>query len=96
MKSNQGNRLIALSKDRKFIDLWLRRTRKELAVSGRLAELSHVLQTQESGGARNWQQDLTRLLHGEWEPTMDDLIRLDGVLARPRQTPPTDLGPALF
>ena len=96
MKSNQGNRLIVLTKDRKFIDLWLRRTRKELAISGRLAELSHVLQTQETDSARNWQQDLTRLLHGEWEPTMDDLIRLDGVLARPRQTPPSDLGPALF
>jgi hypothetical protein len=96
VKSNQGNRLIVLTKDRKFIDLWLRRTRKELAISGRLAELSHVLQTQETDSARNWQQDLTRLLHGEWEPTMDDLIRLDGVLARPRQTPPSDLGPALF
>lgn len=96
MKSNQGNRLIVLTKDRKFIDLWLRRTRKELAISGRLAELSHVLQTQEPDHARNWQQDLTRLLLGEWEPTMDDLIRLDGVLARPRQTPPSDLGPALF
>lgn len=96
MKSNQGNRLIVLTKDRKFIDLWLRRTRKELAISGRLAELSHVLQTQERDSARNWHHDLTRLLHGEWEPTMDDLIRLDGVLARPRQTPPPDLGPALF
>ncbi|MFY7816752.1 MAG: hypothetical protein ACOVRB_00150 [Akkermansiaceae bacterium] len=96
VKSNQGNRLIVWTKDRKFIELWLRRTRKELAISGRLAELSHLLQSQESNSARNWQQDLTRLLHGEWEPTMDDLIRLDGVLARPRRTPPPDCGPALF
>ena len=85
-----------MTKDRKFIELWLRRTRKELAVSGRVAELSHLLQAQDGGKERDWQHDLNRLLHGEWEPSMDDLIRLDGVLARPKKTPPPYLGPALF
>ncbi len=96
MKSNQENRLIVLTKDRKFIDLWMRRTRKELAISGRIAEVSTLLQAQEANHGRDWQRDLMSLLHGEWEPTMDDLIRLDGVLARPRKNPPPDLGPSLW
>jgi hypothetical protein len=72
-----------VTRDRKFIDFWLRRARKELAVSGRLAELALVLQQQETS-ARDWHRDLTRLLMGEWEPPMDDLIHLDGIFARPR------------
>ena len=84
--------------DRKFIKRWLSRTRKELAVSGRLAEITHLLLQQESEQepARDWRHDLTRLLQGEWEPSMDDLIRLDGVLARPRPPQEPDQGPMLF
>lgn len=85
-----------MTRDRKFIELWLRRARKELAVSGRIAELTHLLELQDQGSGRDWQRDLLSLLRGEWEPNMDELIRLDGVLARPRKTPPADLGPALF
>lgn len=91
-----GNHFIALTKDRKFIELWLRRARKELAISGRMAELTHLLELQEQGDGRDWHRDLLRLLQGEWEPSMDDLIRLDGVLARPRPTPPSDPGPTLL
>jgi hypothetical protein len=82
-------------RDRKFIEFWLRRTRKELAISGRLAELAQLMQQQE-GPSRDWQRDLLRLRQGEWEPTMDDLIRLDGVLARPKRKLRADTEASLF
>ena len=84
-----------MTRDRKFIEFWLRRARKELAISGRLAELAQFLQHQESS-ARDWQHDLGRLRRGEWEPTMDDLIRLDGVLAQPRKKKQVGSEPSLF
>lgn len=84
-----------MTRDRKFIEFWLRRARKELAISGRLAELAQLLQHQESS-ARDWHHDLRRLRQGEWEPTMDDLIRLDGVLAQPRKKKQVGSEPSLF
>jgi hypothetical protein len=77
---------------------WLSRTRKELAISGRLAELARLLEQQDDHHDRtkDWRRDLTLLLQGEWEPSMDDLIRLDGVLARPRPKMVADEGPTLL
>lgn len=68
------------------MDFWMRRARKELAVSGRLAELAYVLESQESQAQYSWQSKLQQLLLGLWEPNMDELIRLDGVLSRPKKT----------
>lgn len=67
------------------MDFWMRRARKELAVSGRLAEMAYMLATQEACHPANWQQKLQQLLLGIWEPNMDELIRLDGVLSRPKK-----------
>lgn len=77
------------------MEFWLRRTRKELAISGRLAELTHLLEQQDAS-SRDWRSDLLRLREGEWEPTMDDLIRLDGVLAQPQKKKRIDNEPTLF
>jgi hypothetical protein len=79
-----------MSQDRRFIELWLRRTRKELMISGRLAEITLLLQQRTScdDPPRDWHQDLLGLLDGSWEPNMDDLITLDGVLARPKKANP--------
>ena len=51
---------------------------------------------QQEGPSRDWQRDLLRLRQGEWEPTMDDLIRLDGVLARPKRKLRADTEASLF
>jgi hypothetical protein len=85
-----------VTRDRKFIEFWLRRVRKELAISGRMAELAAMLQSQ-PGPPRDWHGDLLRLRQGEWEPSMDDLIRIDGLLSRPqkRAEPEPNL-PSLF
>lgn len=77
------------------MEFWLRRARKELAISGRLAEISQLL-AQQDDSSRDWQRDLMRLRQGEWEPPMDDLIRLDGVFARPKNAPVTSNEPSLF
>ena len=82
-------------RDRKFMEFWLRRARKELAISGRLAEISALLAKQDDS-LRDWHSDLIRLRNGEWEPPMDDLIRLDGVFARPKAVKNIDNEPSLF
>lgn len=87
-----------MSQDRRFIELWLRRTRKELMISGRLAEITLLLQQRSNSGdpPRDWHQDLLGLLDGTWEPNMDDLITLDGVLARPKKAHPAADEPHWF
>lgn len=77
------------------MEFWLRRARKELAISGRLAEISALLTLQDDS-SRDWHSDLIRLRNGEWEPPMDDLIRLDGVFARPKTAIIADNEPSLF
>lgn len=80
------------SKERKFVSVWLRRARKELAVSGRLEEVAQALFAQEASTRehvlhvlRDWRGDLQRLRMGVWEPSMEDLMKIDAVLSRPKQ-----------
>lgn len=76
-------------KERKFVRVWLKRARKELAVSGRLEEVSHLLSGPDLGASamavRDWRSDLQRLRMGEWEPSMEDLMTIDAILSRPKQ-----------
>ncbi len=67
-------------------------------ISGRMAEITLLLQQQDSTHLppRDWHRDLLGLLDGTWEPTMDDLITLDGVLARPKKSTPTSESPSWF
>jgi hypothetical protein len=75
-------------KERKFVSVWLRRARKELAVSGRLEEVAHLLSGHDVGtrvmAMRDWRGDLHRLRMGEWEPSMEDLMKIDAILSRPK------------
>jgi hypothetical protein len=68
-------------KDRRYVEVWLRRARKELAVSGKISELVYRLQQQATSQHDDWSTKLHQLLDGEWEPNMDELIRLDGLLS---------------
>ncbi|MCU0796540.1 MAG: hypothetical protein MUF31_11455 [Akkermansiaceae bacterium] len=69
--------------DRPFLDSWLRRTRKQLAPSGRLSELALILDRQEGGGVEHWSRWLRGVLDGEIVPTLDELTGIDLLLARP-------------
>jgi hypothetical protein len=85
-----------VTRDRKFIEFWLRRVRKELAISGRLAELAAMLQSQ-PGPPCDWHAQLSLLRQGKWEPSLDDLIRIDGLLSRPKKlAEPGQNTPSLF
>lgn len=75
--------------DRPFLDNWLRRTRKQLAPSGRLSELAFILDRQEGGGVDHWSRWLRGVLEGEIVPTLDELTGIDLLLARPA----ADAGP---
>ena len=69
--------------DRPFLDNWLRRTRKQLAPSGRLSELALILDRQQGGGVDHWSRWLRGVLDGEIVPTLDELPGIDLLLARP-------------
>ena len=75
-------------KERKFVSIWLRRARKEFAVSGRLEEVAHLLSAPDVGtpvmAMRDWRGELQRLRLGEWEPSMEDLMKIDAILSRPK------------
>ncbi len=69
--------------DRPYFDAWLRRTRKQLAVSGRLTQTATGLAASEGGGVDEWRAKLRTLLEGRDVPSLDFLTRIDALLAGP-------------
>ncbi len=70
--------------DRRYLSQWLRRTRKQLAPSGRLSETALVL-SQREGGAPEWHAGRLRaILDEELVPSLDELTSIDLLLARPK------------
>jgi len=80
--------------DRPYLENWLRRTRKQLAASGRLSELALILSREEGNTAAHWSTYLREVLEEEATPSLDLLTKIDAVLAKPvkvderTQTPP--------
>jgi hypothetical protein len=87
---------IGEKKDRRYVEVWLRRARKELAVSGKISELVYRLEHQVASQHDDWAAKLHQLLDGEWEPNMDELIRLDGLLSRCKAPKVKELSPLLL
>ncbi|MBB5353293.1 hypothetical protein HNR46_003548 [Haloferula luteola] len=69
---------------RPFFATWLRRTRKQLAPSGRLSELALILSQREGDTPTHWSQWLRQVLDEEITPSLDELTTLDLLLARPK------------
>lgn len=67
-----------------FLANWLRRTRKQLAPSGRLSELSLLLAQREGNTPEYWSKWLRQVLENELIPTIDELTSIDAMLARPK------------
>ncbi|GAA5483051.1 hypothetical protein [Haloferula sargassicola] len=82
--------------DRPFLAAWLRRTRKQLAPSGRLSELALILSRKEGGTPGLWSDWLRRVLDEEISPTLDELTAIDLLLARPKPAAAPDGGLCLF
>ena len=66
-----------------YLDTWLKRTGRELSVSGRLSELTMILSTKKGGSADQWRERLQRILSREEEPGFELLTEIDMLLARP-------------
>jgi len=70
--------------DKPYFNAWLRRTRRQFAVSGRLSQTAFVLCREEGGTLENWCQRLRDLLNGGEVPSLDLLTRIDTILSGSR------------
>lgn len=75
--------------DRPFLAHWLRRTRRQLAPSGKLTETSLLLSQREGLTPEHWSAWLRQVLEGELVPTIDELTSIDSILAKPKPPGPT-------
>lgn len=69
--------------DRPYLENWLRRTRKQLAASGRLSELALILSREEGNTPGHWSSFLREVLEEEVAPSLDLLTKIDALLAKP-------------
>jgi hypothetical protein len=67
--------------DRPYFESWLRRTGRQLAVSGRLSQVAMVLAAEQGGSVDEWRDRLRTLLNGGEVPSLDLLTRIDALLA---------------
>ena len=66
-----------------YLETWLRRTRKQLSVSGRLTELTLILAGEGEASQEVWRSRLQGILDGDEEPGLELLTKLDSLLAKP-------------
>ncbi|MFC7339236.1 hypothetical protein ACFQY0_18730 [Haloferula chungangensis] len=66
-----------------YLIAWLRRTRKQLAKSGRLSETALILSQKEGGHPSTWSTELRAILEGDVIPSLDLITMIDSILARP-------------
>lgn len=69
--------------DRPYLVSWLRRTRKQLAGSGRLTELALILSREHGDSPESWSTLIRGILEEETTPSLDLLTQIDAVLAKP-------------
>lgn len=73
--------------DRPYLRNWLRRTRRQLAPSGRLSELTLILADRLGRSPNEWQRELRSILDGDTEPSLDLVTAVDAILSRARPKP---------
>jgi hypothetical protein len=72
-----------LKPDRPYFESWLKRTGRQLAVSGRLSQLATVLAAENGGSVDDWRSRLRTVLDGTEVPSLDLLTRIDVLLSGP-------------
>lgn len=82
--------------DRPYLESWLRRTRKQLAASGRLSEVALILSREDGNTSAHWSGYLRQVLEEETTPSLDLLTRIDALLARPAASDTAGDQPDLF
>lgn len=82
--------------ERPYLESWLRRTRKQLAGSGRLSEIALILSREEGQSPAHWSAYLRDVLEENTTPSLDLLTRIDALLARPAKSTNDSEQPGLF
>jgi hypothetical protein len=77
--------------DRPYFESWLRRTGRQLAVSGRLSQIAMILAERNGGSAESWRTRLRTVLEGNETPSLDLLMEIDALLAGPSRGRVEDL-----
>jgi hypothetical protein len=78
-----SSRVITHKSDRPYFDSWLRRTRRQFQVSGRLTQTATRLATEEGGTVDEWRTRLHDILDERTPLSLDLLTRIDALLAGP-------------
>ncbi len=66
---------------RPYFDAWLRRTSRQLAISGRMTQVATALAKEDGCQVGDWQSRLRGLLDGKLVPSLEVLTRIDALLA---------------
>ena len=66
---------------RPYFEAWLRRARRQFAVSGMLSQVASSLARQDGVSEAVWRERLRSLLDGDGSPSLDLLTRIDAMLA---------------
>jgi hypothetical protein len=75
--------MLILTSDRPYFETWLRRTRRQFAISGRLSQTAAALAATEGGSLDSWRAQLKSLITSKEIPSLDLLTRIDKILAGP-------------
>ena len=89
--------MFTLKPDRPYFEAWLRRTKRQFAVSGRLTQTATLLAAHGDGTTEEWSAKLRTMMDGREMPSIELLTRIDALLAGPsKATAATDSQPSLF
>lgn len=80
-----------------YFEAWLKRTRRQLAPSGRLSEIAWILSLEDGSGHAEWRARLRGLLEGGEVPSLDLLMKIDALLAGSKPaSDPEQVQPGFF
>lgn len=68
--------------DRPYLDAWLRRTRKQFAISGRLSQTAWLLAGESGDSSEMWTVRLRNILEGNEQPSLELLTQIDAILSQ--------------
>ena len=75
--------MFTLKPDRPYFEAWLRRTKRQFAVSGRLTQTATLLATEGDGTPEEWSTRLRTMMNGQEVPSIELLTRIDALIAGP-------------
>jgi len=75
--------VFTLKPDRPYFEAWLRKTKRQFAVSGRLTQTATLLAAQGECTTEEWCARLRTVMDGREMPSIELLTRIDALLAGP-------------